>query len=157
MSDAKQRIERHIHQAEEMFLKDIEALSEEQLSNSPGGTARPPYDFIYEIVLVNHRIAARVKGEDPGPWPGPENGFLTAPDEFKNKDGAIAQVKSSVADVIAAMHSVPDDELYREMDSPMGKSSKGEQAEFAGVHMIYHDGQLNYVQSLNGDHAVHWW
>jgi hypothetical protein len=34
--------------------------------------------------------------------------------------------------------------------------SKFALAHLASIHMMYHDGQLNYIQSLHGDGEIHW-
>ena len=42
------------------YIDDLEAMPEEMLARSPGGSARTPYDFTYEIVYVNRRLTKRL-------------------------------------------------------------------------------------------------
>ena len=39
------------------YLKDLDAMSEEQILASPGGSARKAVDFTYEVGYINRRIA----------------------------------------------------------------------------------------------------
>ena len=41
------------------YVKDLEAMSEEQILGTDGGAARKPVDFTYEVAYNNVRIAAR--------------------------------------------------------------------------------------------------
>src|SRR5512147_753859 len=85
--------------AARLYVQDLEALDESMLAHSPGGAARGPYDFTYEVVFVQRRIAKRLRGEDPGP--ASFEGWMTAPDEFMDKARAMAEVKSTVDEIVA--------------------------------------------------------
>ena len=47
--------------------------------------------------------------------------------------------------------------MFREIPLPSGKSMSPFACAFMiQHHMTYHDAQLNFIQSLHGDMAVHW-
>lgn len=139
-----------IESARASYVKDLEALSEAALSASPGGNARSPYDFTYEVVIVNGRIATRMKGETPGPWPFET--WAVAPAEFKNKETAISEFNASVQAVVEAV----GDDVTREVPSGDGVASVYSLGKFCPMHVMYHDAQLNYVQAMQGDAEMHW-
>lgn len=136
--------------AKAVYAKDLEALAEDQLQVSPGGSARAPYDFTYEVVIVNQRTARRIRGEDAGPWPF--ESWAVAPDDFKSKAVAQAAIESSIQEVIDALQG----EATKVVPTPQGEKTRFELASFAAMHTMYHDAQLNYLQALLGDAEMHW-
>jgi len=136
--------------AGEVYAKDLQALSEDALARCPGGVARSPYDFTYEVIFLNRRIVTRLTGGDPGAFPS--DGWMTAPGEFKSKDQCIADFEASVKDVLAAWNAIPEEKL----GEAYGPATAVELASLSATHMSYHDAQLNYVQAMNGDADMHW-
>jgi hypothetical protein len=137
-----------------MFIADIEASPEEMLGRSPGGVARCPFDFVYEVAFVNIRITVRLQGEDPGPWsPIP---WTKAPAKFASKERAIAYLKDSVAGLLAAWDQLPEHDLEKKIPTASGETTPLELGSLAGAHAMYHDAQLNYIQTLSGDADIHW-
>ncbi len=153
-SDLKAFFRKQIETVGADYAKDIEALSEEQLAATPGGTARSGLDISYEVSVVNNRIASRIRGEDPGPWPF--EGWVKAPEGFGGKDRAQRAVSDSIAAVLAAWDSVPEGELNREIKLKTGQTNPLDLAFMCAYHTGYHDAQLNYVQALHGDDETHW-
>lgn len=139
-----------------MYCDDLDALSEEQLGASPMGKARTPYDFTYEVKVVNDRMANDIRGVENGPWPFGES-WATAPDDVRSKEAIKSTLKESIEGVKAALDSVSDEELVapieRENRPP---TNKFRIANFCAYHTGYHCAQLNYIQSLHGDDEVHW-
>lgn len=136
------------------YIEDLEACSEEVLASNPGGSARTAYDFTYEVIVVNRRITKRLKGEDPGPFP--RDGWIKAPPEFCAKSVAIADFRASAEDVMAAFEADPESEIERKIALPAGETSPLDLITLTYNHWNYHDAQLNYLQAIRGDEAVHW-
>ncbi|MBL8065871.1 MAG: DinB family protein [Chthonomonadaceae bacterium] len=153
--DIKAFLSQKISDALACYIKDIEALEEKDILNSPGGSARSPIDFTYEIVMVNSRIASRLKGEDPGPWPF-QDGWAEAPEAFKSKSTAIAEVSDSTHEVIAAWNQLSDSDLLTVVPNLGEDTTKFSLGHLCATHLVYHDAQLNYVQGLKGDNKMHW-
>jgi len=128
------------------FCDDIDALTHEQLDRSYNEKTRRAYDYIFEVAVVNLRVAARLRGEDPGPMPWDFGvNWLGAPKEYRDKEAVLAYTREAGDELITAAQEYMGDE--RELI---------EKLVFIRVHISYHDGQLNYIQSLDGDLAVHW-
>jgi uncharacterized damage-inducible protein DinB len=136
------------------YLQDLEALSDQAISTSPGGAARSPIHFTYEIICVNRRFIKRLRGEDPGPFD--PNIWATTPSEYQTRFGATEGFRQSFEELIDVVNSIPDDEIDREIVVPNGTTSPFDLSLFCATHTNYHDGQLNYIQALNGDPDIHW-
>lgn len=135
------------------YLKDLAALSHEQLASRPNELARSPYDFTYEVIYVNRRLAQRLRGETPEP--ATDDGWMKAPIEFQDKERAMNEFETSMDEVLAAW-----DGYDLPLDTPIQLKSSTTNAlnlgYMAAHHATYHDAQLNYLQSLNGDDQMHW-
>ena len=149
MIDLNSIVGKQLQTAKKFYVSDINALSEEKLVQRIGN-ARSPYDFSYEVVMVNRRIAARLRGEDPGDWPF--EGWSVAPDEFCNKATATKEVEDSLTEVEDAIGA----DASRTVTTPEGDKSAFEIGSFAALHVMYHGAQLNYIQAMGGDVEVHW-
>lgn len=149
----KQELIRDLRQVIGMFESDLAALTPEQRATPPGQAQRSPLDFVHEIAIVNGRLAARMRGEDPGPFP---QGWVTVP-EGMAEAAVIEGFRAACAELVAAAEALPAE---RWGDTPPGlKAEDGSYVgivTFAALHMGYHDGQMNLIQSMAGDQAVHW-
>ena len=153
----KEYLHKGITMSRDFYLKDLDALPEDKLGVSPGGQARTPYDFTWEVVVVNNRVASQLKGEDPGAWPFPD-GWAVAPDDVKSKETIKAKLSESVDNVLAAMDAKSEEELTNKF-TPEGQEQETTFANMCNLvayHTGYHGAQLNYIQSMLGDMEVHW-
>lgn len=154
MSLLKDFLSGQIQEAGELYVKDLEALSAEQLASSPGGVARSPYDFTFEVAELNVKLAARIAGAAPS---APGSGWIYAPEEFKVKEKAVSALASSCDALVKALTSVDEAVMHDPIPTSRGgQTTRAELAALAATHMMYHCGQLNYVQTLNGDGTLHW-
>lgn len=144
-----------IEQATSFYVKDLEAMTEEQILGSVGGTARKPVDFTYEVALINRRIAARLIGTEPPAAPEGDDWWV-APEELRSKAAIIEYMKESTRQLLEAARSVSEEESGKMVGAPGSERPAFALAYFAGMHTMYHDAQLNYIQSLSGDLAMHW-
>lgn len=151
----KDHLLRNVEAAGGDYVKDLEALSEEQLGTSFGGVSRTAFDFTYEVHVINQRIAKRLRGQDPGPYPF--EGWVMAPPEFKKKEQAVAETRGSFADVAEAFRAVPLENLEAKIPLANGTETTAiDLVHMAAYHAGYHDAQLNFIQAMSGDGEVHW-
>jgi len=132
------------------YLADLDAMTDEEIMGCAGGSARKPVDFTFEIALLNARMAARIRGEELPPEPAEE--WWTAPDEYQSKTLITDYLKSSTEELLAALKAIPEEDGARLVGSRPAFAA----ANFAGMHMMYHCAQLNFIQSLHGDMKMHW-
>lgn len=152
MPNIKAHMRERLLEAKSDYLDDLSAMDHEALGWSPGGSARCAYDFTYEVVFVNRRIATRLEGGDPGP--ASDDGWITAPSEFKNKETAIREYTEAIDRILAAWDATED--VDREIKLAKSSTSPYKLANMCCHHVAYHDGQLNYLQAIRGDDKVHW-
>ncbi len=137
------------------YANDLAALTHEQLGTAAARGARVPYDWTYEVVVVNDRMSNAMKGISNGPWPF--EGWAVAPEDFRNPERAISEISRSLDGIIESWNALGEEEISREITSPGGATSTP--LDFALMcvqHTAYHDAQLNFVQAMGGDMEVHW-
>lgn len=144
-----------IEKAASRYVIDLAALNEESRAQSPGGSARSAYDYTYECAVVNRRVAARLRGEDPGPWPFGE-GWAQAPAEFRDAETAGAELKSSAEELVSAWNAFPEERIEQPIVLTSGDAKPVELVHLCAVHLNYHDAQLNLLQAMSGDESMHW-
>ena len=136
-----------------LFLRDLEALPEDAFDRSLGGKARTVADLVYEVNLVNDHVGLTIRGEPLFDWP---EGWITAPEETRTKDGVIESFKTSSARILATVEGMSSDDLDATIQSDGKETTRFERCRFMTLHVWYHSGQLNYIQTLLGDDAWHW-
>ena len=149
----------HLHgvtvRAHQMFVKDLNALTEENASKCPGGVARPAIEVVVECAGLNGSIAGLLTtGEFNRPTPEQRKAYYAT---ITTREAALAELEQKTQILLAAIDTM-DENTMGEMlpgifGSPMTRFAL---AEVPFMHMMYHDGQLNYIQCLNGDSEIHW-
>jgi hypothetical protein len=151
--DFKAKATEAITGAKQRYLDDLTAMTEEQLTKCPGGCARTPADFTYEIVTINRRIAKRLRGEDPGPMKF--EGWMQAPAGY-DKATIVREFDDTTKEIEDALAAIPDGEMLRTIQLPNDTTTPYDIVRFAASHIGYHDAQLNYLQTLHDDKEIHW-
>ena len=149
VSNFIESVRSQLGQAAALWEKDLVAHDANRLGESPNGTTRSVADIAWETVVINQRIASRLRGETPAPA---ADGFPTCPPELANTTGLVSAIHESTQAVLDAMG---DDEA-RLVQVLSGAENAIGYAMFAAIHMFYHLGQVNYVQTTYGDADVHW-
>lgn len=152
--DLKRLIVRRLQGASNLILQDMRALPEEAFTKNFGEKVRTVADFVYETILVNDQIGMLVRGEDAFEWP--EGDFIRAPKEFNNKADIITAFEKSSNAIVETYQAFSEEQLQEEVEIEGTKTTRFERGEFMALHMWYHSGQLNYIQTLLGDDAWHW-
>ncbi|MES1227823.1 MAG: DinB family protein [Armatimonadota bacterium] len=141
--------------AVKFFKSDLNALSDTQITDSPAGKARPVCDFAYEVICINDRVRSRMVGEDPGPWPFKDS-WAICPAHLRSRDALIEELEASSARVINTFEKIGEKRAMEEIDAPGAKTTPLQQMMFMSMHTMYHDGQINYLQALQGDDKMNW-
>lgn len=151
--DLKTMALKRLEQAKTFYANDMRALGD-VLGETWGGVSRSAYDFTFEVVFVNRRIAKRIRGEEPEPFQFGE--FMRAPEPFCSPANAISEFETSTQEVIDALSAIPMTEITRTIQLADSTSTPVEMGLFCASHIVYHDGQLNLMQAARGDNDVHW-
>lgn len=137
------------------YAKDLSALSQEQFDQNYGGATRSPRSFSAEVALLTEKTVGLVKGGEPiGPDP---EGMKAREEQLSTPALAGEAIVSAAAELGKAVLAASDEDLAREIMMPWGQPmSVYALAHLTATHIMYHDGQLNYVQAINGDAEMHW-
>jgi hypothetical protein len=137
-----------------LFLKDLNALPESSFSHNFGGKTRTVADIVYEVNLVNDHIGMVMRNETPFDWPS--GGWIKAPDSLQVKVEVIASFEESSQRILEIVKSFSEEQLEATVQDENGTHARHERCQFMALHLWYHSGQLNYIQTLLGDDEWHW-
>ena len=154
-NEFKDHLTRGLVQATDCYLADLQAMSDEQLALRPGGQARSALDYTFEVTVVNNRLANSLADKPNDPWPFGD-AWAECPPELANKEAILAAFRQSAESVQSALAAVDDTSLAETITVNGNETSKARMATLAAVHMMYHCGQMNLIQAMNGDDEVHW-
>ena len=151
--DIKEVLKQSAQMGTSFMIKDIKHLTDQQLTASPGGKAKCPLEVIAEVGLLNQAMADTMLGKEAST----EDSFMTKIPAINTREKALAILESGTNAICEAIDKTPIEDFQTQVTAPWGyPSTKYFLASFAGAHAMYHDGQLNYVQAMNGDTEVHW-
>lgn len=136
-----------------MFRQDLDALPEDAFDRCCGGKARTVADIVHEVNLVNDHVRATVCGEPLFDWP---EAWITAPENQRTKATVMAAFDASADKAVAAFEGMDGDRFMTPMEPEDPKSAPLGHLRFLLMHCFYHSGQLNFIQTLLGDDAMHW-
>ena len=143
-----------LRDATKMLVMDLEALPEEASIQRFSPATRTVADIIYEVKLVNDHIGMVIRGEEPFTWP--EGDWIKAPADFQTKQAVIEGFKQSADTIVATAQALSAEDLETTVKTEHGDTSRFERCQFMALHMWYHSGQLNFIQTLRGDDKWHW-
>lgn len=143
-------------QAYSFLLKDIKAIPEDKLTASNGESGRTPLHIATECAVVNRRVAGYLRGQEiPRPSPEERAAFMSSID---TREKLLALLEEGTQSLLNALDEL-DENTLGDMDDkfiegfPMLRHAV---AQLPAIHMMYHDGQLTYIQTLYGDTKMHW-
>jgi hypothetical protein len=138
--EVKPSVVRGLKNACKLFMTDLLALPEEAFTKSFGPATRTVADIVYEVNLVNDDVARVMK----------------APEGFSSKEVIVEAFRESSHRTMSTAESFSDEELESALKTAEGDTTRAERCRFMTLHMWYHSGQLNYIQTLIGDDGWHW-
>ena len=143
-----------IERAHKNLVNDLNATPDEKLNSGSGGVSRPAIEIVVECGSVNSMIAGALGGVAP-PRPDPEQrkAFFAS---FQTKESALTYLEQQTQQLLAAVDGVDVDTLGDMVETPLGPMTRFGLTQLSAMHMMYHDGQLNYIHALHGDPDMHW-
>lgn len=152
--DLKALAKKTVTNAFNLLFMDLDALPEEAFNQSFGEKTRTVADVVYETILVNERERLSIRGEEAFEWP--DDGWVKAPADFRTKDAVTAGLKACSEKVMGTIEGFTPEQLVEKITTDGGETTRFGRCQFMALHMWYHSGQLNYIQTLRGDDAWHW-
>lgn len=151
--DIQPIVAKSLSRAVAVFTKDLEALPESAFTQKFSDKARTVADIVHEVNLVNQDILKSIHGQPMSEWP---EGWITAPAGFDSKRLVIDTFAEVAAEAVALAEASTEADMELPVESEFGPTNRAERFRFMTLHLWYHSGQLNYVQTLLGDDAWHW-
>lgn len=145
---------RPLKRACQMFLQDLEAIPDSAYDQKFGPSCRTIADIVYEVNLVNDHIGLTIRQEPLFPWP--EEKLIKAPDDFRGKEEIVQAFRESSDRIVATAESFSAEALEASIPNDDGETTRFERCRFMALHLWYHMGQLNFIQTLLGDEEIHW-
>ncbi|HMS54478.1 MAG TPA: DinB family protein [Fimbriimonadaceae bacterium] len=152
--DMKDLAQKTVESACRVFLADLQAMPDDAFAKKFGDATRTVADIVYEVNLVNAHVCALLRGEDPGAWP--DGGWIKAPSDFQDKSTVIAAFEKSQKQILETLEASTAESMADVMKTESGETTRFGRFQFMALHMWYHSGQLNYIQTLLGDDQWHW-
>jgi len=137
-----------------VFLQDLNAIPAEAFAKSFGPSCRTIADIVYEVNLVNDHIGMVIRGEEPFEWP--EGGWITAPEDFSSKETVVAAFEASSNKIMETVEGFTPEQFEEPIMNDGKETNRFERCRFMALHLWYHSGQLNFIQTLLGDTEWHW-
>ncbi len=137
-----------------MYAKDLKALSQEAYDRPFGEKTRTAHDITAEVSGLNMVMVSIINGTFSGmPSDDAQAGHKAAVSTLHDATQAILASGEALASAIES----GGDRLTGMTQAPWGETMTVFQLATVAVnHILYHDGQLNYLQALHGDDAMHW-
>jgi hypothetical protein len=145
---------RSLERAFTIFSQDLEALPGDAFMKRFGPETRTVADIVHEVNLVNDLATIEMRQETPFPWP--EGDWVTAPDALNSKETVIAAFEASRKKCLETTAAYSAEQLDEPIKTEDGETTRAERCRFMTLHLWYHSGQLNFIQTLLGDKGWHW-
>lgn len=108
---------------------------------------------IVECVLANQKWTGILQSRA---WVSiSEETFDNALAEWDTLEKATTQLRTAANALALAIEAVPDSDMAGEITAPWGPYPLSRCCLHAYWNMVYHEGQINYVQTLYGDFEEH--
>jgi len=139
-----------------LLISDVRAIPADKHTACPGGCAKSPLYMIAECATVNMMVAHYLKTGERLPRPSADErdallkSYTDTEKTLAFLEESVVKYREAVDGFDAARFAEHNNEFFGRPMTNFGI------AELVGVHMMYHDGQLNYIQMLLGDSNIHW-
>ena len=138
-----------------MFLKDLEAIPDAAFNETFGDKTRTVADIVFEVNMVNDHVGFALRGEKGFDWPEDE-GWIKAPEDFRTKQTVIEAFQKSTDKVLATIEAFSEADMEETVQTEHGDRTRFQRCQFMTLHLWYHSGQLNFIQTLLGDSGWNW-
>ncbi len=152
----KEHLKSQTEFAHRLLVRDLQALAADKSQTAPADKARSAVHIVAECALINRVFADFLRNGTMAPRPSPEarEAHLRT---FDTADTALDYLRESTEALLNAIATLDESTLGVVSNEPFSRpATRFAVAEFPAVHMMYHDGQLNYIHTLHGDTEMHW-
>jgi len=135
------------------LMKGLRFVPQEKRDWKPAPTAWSAHEVVAHLSYWTTYFTKAVKGETL--TPPDEASWRASTKELKEAAQAEKLVERVHQEFVAAVKGLSDKDLAREVELPWGKETVASAVGGNFWHVTYHQGQLNYIQTLLGDREDH--
>ena len=143
--------------ASEALLKTFAFVPDEKLGWSPSETSRSGLWILGHCGSANAAFARGIRGEAFPPMSLEEFSRMVweAGKDTATREEAVRSVQESTAEVLTALDGLTPERGAGMVQTPFGPMPMAFWMTFAGGHMTGHAHQVEYLQTVWGDHQGH--
>ena len=140
--------------AVESFLKAFSFLPEDKRQWKPADTSRTALEILSHATYWTLYFTRILRGE--GPLQVSEEEWLGSTQAIQDMEKAQKLAEESGKEFVKAVRKLSAEDLEREVELPWGRETLAKVVWDNYWHLGYHEGQLNYLQTMLGDTEHHW-
>ena len=143
--------------ASEALLKTFAFVPDDKLTWSPSDTARSALWIVGHCARANQAFARGIRGEAFASMPLEEFNQMVwnAGRDTKSREEAVRLVQESTQEIVEALEGLTPEKMGNVVQSPFGPIPVTVWMTFADGHMTGHACQIEYLQTIWGDHQMH--
>ena len=138
-------------------IRSIEALPEEKRDWKPEESARSAMDQLREIAWTPTFYMTLLQPEQGG-WGADHDAIKSQAQQAMSLEDGADMARRATGELCNFISAFPDDRLDEDVNLPFGGGMVLTMAEVLGIHywnLVYHHGQISYIQTLLGDREMH--
>ena len=144
---------RQTRQAANGVIAAANSTHPDKVTWKPLGQGRAVLDQVIECSMANRKWAGILS---TFAYANLSPQMRTVFDSIDTLPKATAMLEETTQQLIAVLLHVPDERLDTEIETEWGPYNAAEACLHAYWNMVYHEGQINYVQTLYGDIDEHY-
>ncbi len=129
-----------------MLTKAVLAVPEDKLDWKPAEGSRTIRQVFTEAVMMPAYVARALNSKSVPPYEE-----MAAAYAKMSVEELVAQLDKNAEDYFAAINKFPESEYEEEFHAPWGVWSYFETMSYPYWNMMWHTGQINYIQTMYGD------
>lgn len=133
---------------------------DDRINWSPSPTARTPIQNVAHAAFVVKGLQGVLDGK-PLPSDDPaeaDRGLREGEKQFSARDQVLSLLEKNSADYVAWLDALTPELLASTFEMPFasGPATIAVGLTFIPGHLLWHTAQINYIQTIYGDHDWHW-
>ncbi|HHX38836.1 MAG TPA: DinB family protein [Armatimonadetes bacterium] len=157
MIDPIEQAKQWTREGKSRFLNTFAFVPDDKLTWTPSPTAHSALRIAAHVGVCNQTLVGALTGEAA---PSNDRAELLAMGEAAEKaittrEAAIQLIEESTETVLAALDQVKPDQIDKMVETPFLKAPMSFFLTLFGSHMGQHAAQIDYLQTIWGDHELH--
>jgi uncharacterized damage-inducible protein DinB len=137
----------------------VQTTNQDRLGWQPaaenGSETRSALDQVNECIHTNRLVAAVLRGEEISTANLQGSAPTTRPAEPADVNELLKQLLASAEELAAAIRGISEEDMDRIYNHPRAQMRGQNMILICYRNMAYHAGQINFIQTLYGDHEFH--